>query len=154
MDIQFWHWLILGLVLLGLETLVPGTFFLWSGIAGLITGILSWLIPMPWQLQTVIFAVLSLASFFVFRKWWKGRKAEEVPRTLNRRGESYIGRRFTLAEPIINGIGRLNVDDSQWRVEGLDTPAGEQVEVTAVNGATLHVEATSAGNRPTQEMPA
>ncbi|HEY1153047.1 MAG TPA: NfeD family protein, partial [Pseudolabrys sp.] len=60
--------------------------------------------------------------------------------TLNRRGASYVGRQFTLAEPIVNGVGRLRVDDSQWRISGIDAPAGVTVRVVRADGATLHVE--------------
>jgi hypothetical protein len=33
---------------------------------------------------------------------------------LNRRGEQYVGRTFTLEEPIVNGHGKIRVDDSTW----------------------------------------
>jgi inner membrane protein len=51
-----------------------------------------------------------------------------------------VGRTFTLNEPMVNGVGKLRVDDSQWRIAGVDAPAGTQVRVVAVDGATLKVE--------------
>ena len=42
----------------------------------------------------------------------------------------------------INGVGKLHVDDSQWRISGADAEAGTQVKVVAVDGATLKVERT------------
>ena len=58
---------------------------------------------------------------------------------LNRRAEQYVGRVFTLQEPIVNGRGRLRVDDTVWRVEGEDCPAGTAVEVTGVDATLLRV---------------
>jgi membrane protein implicated in regulation of membrane protease activity len=58
---------------------------------------------------------------------------------LNRRAEVYIGRTFTLERPIIDGRGRLRVDDTMWLVEGPDLPAGTRVQVTSVSNTLLRV---------------
>jgi len=58
---------------------------------------------------------------------------------LNRRAEAYIGRTFTLERPIVDGRGRLRVDDTMWLVEGPDLPAGTRVQVTSVNNTLLRV---------------
>lgn len=50
-----------------------------------------------------------------------------------------MGRTFTLSEPIINGRGKINVDDSTWRVEGPDLPAGTPVLVIGVDSVTLKI---------------
>ncbi len=59
---------------------------------------------------------------------------------LNRRGDQFIGKIYTLHDAIENGSGRVKVDDSFWRVEGEALPAGTKVKVTAMNGASLVVE--------------
>ena len=61
-------------------------------------------------------------------------------RSSSQRGTQYIGRVFTLAEPIADGRGRLHVDDTMWKIEGDDVPAGTQVRVTGVDGVVLKVE--------------
>jgi len=63
---------------------------------------------------------------------------------LNRRGSQYIGREFTLTEPIVNGIGRLNVDDTIWRISGPDMDSGVQIIVDGMDGTILRVKSTSA----------
>ena len=50
------------------------------------------------------------------------------------------GRTFTLSAPILNGVGKLRVDDSQWRIAGPDLPEGSRVRVVRAEGATLRVE--------------
>jgi membrane protein implicated in regulation of membrane protease activity len=135
----YWHWWVAGLALLVLEAFAPGAVFLWLGISALIVGLLLTLFSWALPTQLVVFAVLSLATFFAYRRFRPKPVATDEP-TLNRRGASYVGRSFTLAEPIVNGIGRLRVDDSQWRISGDDVPAGARVRVTRAEGATLHVE--------------
>lgn len=141
MDILFWHWFVLGLVLLIAEILLPTGFFLiWVGAAALIVGALAWTIPaLGWEVELLLFGVMSVASFFVWRRFSPGNPVSDQP-ALNRRGHSYVGRTFTLTVPIVNGFGTLHVDDSQWRISGADAAAGTQVKVVAVDGATLKVE--------------
>jgi hypothetical protein len=134
-----WTWLILGLVLIGLETLAPGIFLLWLGIAAILTGLIDYGFGLSWQAALVIFAGLSLASVLVGRAL--SRRADAAGgANLNRRGEALVGRRFTLDHPIVSGEGRIRVDDSVWRAVGPDLPAGADVTVRRLDGATLVVE--------------
>jgi hypothetical protein len=141
MEILYWHWWVLGLVLLVAEMLSPtGFFLLWIGAAAILVGGLSWAVPtVGWEVQVVLFGVLSVASFFAWRRLRPAMTASDQP-ALNRRGHSYVGRTFTLDTPIVNGVGKLHVDDSQWRISGPDAAAGTQVRVIAADGATLRVE--------------
>ncbi|MDM4770521.1 NfeD family protein [Solimonas sp. SE-A11] len=140
MDVLYWHWWVFGLVLLVAEMLLPtGFVLLWIGASAIIVGALSWLLPLSWEIELVLFSVLSLGSFLVWKTFRPAAQESDQP-MLNRRGQSYIGRNFTLKDPIVNGVGKLRVDDSQWRITGPDVPAGTQVRVTRADGATLHVE--------------
>jgi len=139
---DFWHWWILAMALIILETLLPGTFFLWMGISALLLGVVLWLAPaIGWEAQLVLFAVLSLVSIVGWRMWQRRNPGEDDHPTLNRRAEQYIGRVFTLETPIENGYGKVRVGDSLWRVQGADMAANQPVRVTSVNGVVLVVEA-------------
>jgi membrane protein implicated in regulation of membrane protease activity len=139
MDLLYWHWLLLGLGLLCAEMLLTTEFvLLWMGVSAIVVGLLTMLLPLNWQTELVLFGVLSIVSYFTYRKFRP--TIENDKPTLNRRGHSYVGRVFTLSAPIVNGIGKVHVDDSQWRVSGQDTPAGNSVRVVEVDGTTLKVE--------------
>ena len=133
-----WTWLILGIVLIGLETVAPGIFLLWLGIAALLTGLLDYWLGLSWQVSLVAFAILSLVSVLAGRAMMRTRGSEG--RSLNRRGEALVGRRFLLDRPIASGEGRIRLDDTVWRVIGPDLPAGDEVEVLRLDGATLVVK--------------
>ena len=139
--LQFWHWMILGLALAVVEVIAPGTFFLWLGIAAGLTGLLVLVIPdIAWQIQLIAFGVLSIAIVVAWRTYQRRHPTVSDDSTLNRRGEQYVGRVFTLAEAIVNGRGTVKVGDSLWRADGPDLPAGEKVKVTGVAGTVLKVE--------------
>ena len=141
-QLEFWHWLTFAILLIILEVFSPGAFFLWLGIAAGCVGIVMLIRPdISWQTQMVVFAVLSVASIVSWR-WTRSffpPQEAEVP-NLNRRAEQYVGRTFTLSEAIVNGTGKIHVDDSSWRVRGEDSPVGTQVVVTGVDGIIFDVK--------------
>ena len=138
--IDFWHWWILGVLLLVLEVFAPGSFFLWMGVAAGAVGLILLLVPqMGWEFQVLIFAMLSVGSIVIWRNYMRKHPADTDQPSLNRRGEQYVGRTFTLDEAIVNGNGKIRVDDSTWKIEGEDCPAGVRVKVTGVDGVVLRV---------------
>jgi len=135
-----WHWWILAVVLVILEVFAPGAFFLWLGIAAGVVGVLVYLVPsLGWEYQVLAFSLLSVISIIVWRKFFRAQPSDTDQPNLNRRGEQYIGRLFTLNEPIVDGLGKIRVDDSTWKIRGEDCPVGSQVEVTGVDGTILKV---------------
>jgi len=136
-------WWLLALALIGAELLMPDFFLLWIGIAAAALGLILVFAPdLSFLMQAVLFVVLSVVSCFVY--WRFVRRAldqrSEQP-LLNRRAAQLIGRRYVLDTAIVNGQGKARVGDSHWLVEGPDLPAGATIEVVAVEGATLKVQA-------------
>ena len=140
-QVEFWHWWVLGVVLLILEVFAPGAFFLWLALAAGIVGLVVMMIPaMAWEAQLLLFALLSVASFLLGRLWLRRHPIETDLPTLNRRGEQYVGRVFTLEEPVVNGNGKIRVDDTTWKIRGDDCVSGTRVRVTGVDGTVLLID--------------
>jgi len=135
-----WSWWALGLILLGFEILVPGVFIMWFGLAALAVGSFALIVPTSWSFQIFLFAVLSVIAVIVGRMVVKYGPAADEKTGLNDRGGRYVGRTFSLTEPIANGEGRLNIDDTIWRISGPDLSAGRQVRVVSADAARLFVE--------------
>lgn len=143
--LQPWHWALLSVVLVVLEILSPGVYFLWLGIAAGLVAALLWLMPeLGWQIQLLAFALLSIASVALGRAWLRRHPMETDEPTLNRRGEQYIGRVVTLEQPIVNGQGKIRLDDTTWKIEGPDCGAGTRVRIRGTQGVVLLVEKVEA----------
>lgn len=141
-NIDYWHWWILAGILLIIEVAAPSFFFLWLSVAAGITGLALLAVPdLAWEYQILLFSGLSILSLTVFKRYQRAHPVTTDQPALNRRGEQYIGRIFTLTEPILNNTGKIHVDDSTWRVKGADLPAGATVRVTGADGVILEVEA-------------
>jgi membrane protein implicated in regulation of membrane protease activity len=137
-----WSWIIAGVVFLALELAVPGGILLWIGISGLITGLVAMAQPqLGWPFQFLIFGALALITVVGWLRYTKGRlKITDSP-FLNKRASRFVGKEVVLTEPIENGVGRMALDDSVWRIEGPNLNAGARVRVVGYDGAVLRVEA-------------
>ena len=141
-NLQFWHWLVLAAVLAAIEAVLPGIFFIWFGLAAGLTGLVMLAIPgLGWGWEVALFLALAIACVALGRAVMHRGASKSADPALNRRGERYVGRRFTVETPIVNGRGAIKVDDSVWRAAGPDMPAGRQVKVVGVDGSILKVEA-------------
>lgn len=142
--IVFWHWWVLGILLLLLEVAAPGTFFLWMAVATGVVGFVILFAPdLAWEYQVLLFAVLSVAAIAAWRVYLRRSPTETDEPLLNRRGAQYVGKVFVLDSEMRLGRGKIHVDDTTWRAvcdEGDDLPAGTRVTVVEVDGTTLKVE--------------
>ncbi|MEJ1378838.1 MAG: NfeD family protein [Candidatus Sedimenticola sp. (ex Thyasira tokunagai)] len=139
--VTYWQWWVLAVLLIILEVFSPGAFFLWMGVSAGVVGLILMLVPgLEWEYQILIFAVFSVISVIAWRLVLKRNPTATDQPALNRRGEQYLDRVFTLETPVINGQGRIRVDDTTWKIHGPDCPAGSRVQVVGVDGVVLRVE--------------
>jgi len=135
-----WVWFVAACLMLAVELILPGVFFIWLGVAAALTGVADYFFDLPWQAELLLFAALSVASVIAGRRVYKGPAMVPADNPhLNRRQMGYIGRTFTLKEPVVDGRGRLTIEDTVWEVEGPDLAAGTRIKVTAVSGMSLIV---------------
>ncbi len=135
-------WAAAALLLMGAEALIPGAFMLWMGFAAAAVFALVLVMPgLPLLAQILFFALFSVVSVLVYRRWFYQQAQLSDHPLLNRRAEQLIGRIARLDQPIVSGRGRVQLDDAYWVVNGVDLPAGTQVRVTGADGMTLLVEA-------------
>lgn len=142
-SLGIWNWIAFGLILLILEILAPGIFFIWFALAALVTGSIALLFGtdsgLSWQVQSIIFLVLAVTFVLIGRRAFGVKNLPADP-LLNQRGQQLIGQRATLTEPIINGRGRIKINDTSWRVKGRDLPAGTEVIVVAFDPNNLELD--------------
>ena len=136
----FWHWLVVAAVFGVIEVAVPAMVCIWFAAAALGTAAIAWVAPgLHWEHQALIFAALAVASVAIGRMAFTRIRTRSRETHLNRRAETYVGRTFTLDRPIVDGRGRLKVDDTIWLVAGPDLPIGARVRVTGVDNTLLRV---------------
>lgn len=139
-SLTFWHWWILAAILIIFEVVSPAAFLIWIGLAAGLVGLLLWAVDLSWQIQLLLFGVLSVVCVVLGRSWFKRNPIETDRPNLNRRGQNLIGRVFEVEQAIQDGSGRIRVGDSTWKANGPDTPVGRKVKVVGIESAVLQVE--------------
>lgn len=133
-----WTWIVGGLLLLGFEVIAPGNIFVWFGLAAVFTGVVSIIGGLSWQIGLLVFGISSLLFVIIGRRYFARSSESEEP-LLNRRTDRLTGTVYTLAEPIVGGVGTVRINDANWRIKGPDLPSGTRVKVVGSEGAVLTV---------------
>jgi membrane protein implicated in regulation of membrane protease activity len=129
---QFWHWILLAIVLIAGEALGAAGFLLGAVMAALELALITYIWPdLTWQQQMSLFALLALLCSVWF--WYRFRSFNQTTAQphLNDRASRLIGREFALTQSMIGGQGKIQVGDTLWRVESAtNLPVGTQIKVT------------------------
>jgi inner membrane protein len=147
MDMQWWHWAVLGLGLGLLELATPGGFFIvFFGIGALLVSLLSLLgVAGPPWVQWVTFGALSVITLFFFRDPLLRRmRASERNIPIDQLTSDIA----VAKEDILPGaIGRAELRGSAWSALNIGATAlhrGQRCSVRKVDGLTLHLTAEGA----------
>jgi len=136
-------WLILGVFLLVLEVFTGTTYILWPAVAALIVGVITFVLPLGWEMQFLLFFILSAILLVVGHKFVRPQMKGGEPSDLNDRARTMVGMRVKAVADFETGLGRVQVGDTQWRASIYDgnPTAGAELRVVSVKGTTLQVEA-------------
>ncbi len=143
MHVTWWHWLVLGLVLIALEMAAAGGFYIiFFGIAALVIGGLAFLgLVGSLSLQVLMFSVLSVAALLLFRR--------PLMRWMNidGRGGDVDSLAGELAIPRDDippaGVGRAELRGTMWTARNhspLMIARGQRCVVVSVDRLTISIE--------------
>ena len=142
MELVWWHWLALGMVLIGIEMLTPTFFLMWFGLGALLMGALVAMLPLGFAAQVLGWAMASLVMTVVWMKFFKnpdrshaGQAKEGVLGVtgLVTRAIPEMGEGEMLFQRPILGADRWPV------VADMPIAAGEKARIVDVLGQTLKV---------------
>lgn len=135
----YWIWASIGLVLAGLEMIVPGVYLIWLAVAAIITGVLTFGLGLSLGSQVVIFASIALIAVFSARRFLRDTPIESADPLMNQRGHRLVGETALVTQAFDGGTGRIKHGDSEWLARGPDLDVGARVRITGSDGAILHV---------------
>ena len=136
------RWGLLGIALVGLELVTGTTYILWPAVAALAVAIWVFFLPLSWELQFILFFLVSMILLVVGHFYLRPLMKSGEPSDINDPGRTMLGRRVVAFTDFENGHGRVTVGDTQWKssTESEDPKIGDALVITAVAGATLIVE--------------
>ncbi|MBC8513058.1 MAG: NfeD family protein [Candidatus Thioglobus sp.] len=136
-NLNFIHWLVLGIALIILELFVWTVFLLWIGSSAVTVGIIFFLFPnVSGLLQLLIFIVLAVAATLLSKKYYPVKTVDEQ---LHDKAKSHIGKECTI-ESVENGVTKVKIGESLWFAKGSDLSTGQSVKIIDVESSTFIVE--------------
>lgn len=149
MDMQWWHWIAIGFVLVALELASPGGFFIiFFGLGALAVGVLSLLgLPGPLWLQWLLFSFFSIVSLLLFRNplLRRLRARESVGHPV----DSLEGAIAIALDDIPPGVvGRAELRGTTWSARNISATRlarGQRCVVAAVEGLLLSLQPEGEG---------
>ncbi len=137
----YWIWLILAALLaIGEIAIAPGVFLIFVAAAAAGVGIVTSVIDLSITAQLIIFALLSIASVYLGRKWYARSDVANADPLLNNRSARMIGQFVTVIEDVSANDGRVKHGDSEWPARGPDLKPGDKARIAYVEAGVLQLE--------------
>jgi len=136
-NLNFMHWLVLGLALIILELFLWTTFLLWIGASAITVSIVFYLIPdVDGLIQLLTFLAISVAATYLSKKYYPIKTVDDE---LNEKAKTYIGKECKVSS-MEDGVIKVQIGKSLWFAEGTDLNVGQSVKIVGVEASTFIVE--------------
>ena len=144
MEIEYWHWVILGITLIAAEMLLPSFILLWFGAGAILTGLSLWLIPLSISAQVTLWTCSSIAFTVAWFKFLKPLSIDKTNAGLP--AEKIVNETGMVIKAPANGQRGMvrfttpKLGNEEWQIISDDIiQEGDRVRVTQVSGNTLVV---------------
>lgn len=141
MNLLWWHWLVLGMVLVVAEMAAAGGFYIiFFGIGALVVGALAAFgLAGPVWMQILLFSFLSVATLAIFRnRMLKTFQPDpQAPQV-----DAFVEVAVAIDDVSPGAVGRVEFRGSAWQARneaGAVIPRGSRCRVTRVDGLVLHI---------------
>src|SRR5687768_13411579 len=144
MNLLWWHWMVLGIVLVLLELAVPAFFLVWFGVGALIVGLIVLVFPaLSFASQIIVWSACSLAFIWLWFRVFKPNMHKTRAGMSRGALVGEIGLVTRDIRPFEKGQIRFQkpiLGDDLWEaLAEVEIRAGERVRVLDVEGNTLKV---------------
>ncbi|MGB1868763.1 MAG: NfeD family protein [Porticoccaceae bacterium] len=146
MELQmlYWHWLVLGVVLVVAEIFIPSFTILWFGLGALVVGVAALLFDIPLSMQVLIWTLFSVLFTVLWFKWVKPMMVDSSNSQAAR--ESAIGESGQVIKlPAGDTRGRLRfstpiLGKDEWEFScETEVALGDRLHIQEISGNVLVV---------------
>lgn len=145
MTVLWWHWLTLGLILIGLELVIPAFTIIWFGLGAVVVSIIVAVLPgYPIPAQLLTWCVTSVAFTVAWFRFFNRRGAKSVVGSSKGTVLGEVGLITRATTPYAKGTVRFHLPvlgADEWQcVSEVSLQAGDRVRVVDVEGHVMKVE--------------
>ena len=144
LEMLYWNWLVLGLVLIVAEIFIPSFTILWFGLGALVVGVAALLFEIPFSIQVLIWTVFSVLFTVLWFKLVKPKMVDSSNSQAAR--ESAIGESGQVIKlPAGDTKGKLRFstpilgeDECEFSCEA-EVDLGDRLHIQEISGNVLVV---------------
>ena len=144
LEMLYWHWLVLGLVLVVAEIFIPSFTILWFGLGALVVGVAALLFEIPFSIQVLIWTVFSVLFTVLWFKLVKPKMVDSSNSQAAR--ESAIGESGQVIKlPAGDTKGKLRfstpiLGEDEWEFScEAEVDLGDRLHIQEISGNVLVV---------------
>ena len=145
LDTVYWHWLVLGIVLIIAEIFIPSFTILWFGLGAILVGVVMSLFDLSFALQLLLWTFASVVFTLLWFRWLKPKAEQRNNKELAKRscvGES--GQVIKLPTETTKGKLRFTtpvLDQDEWEfVCDASVKLGDRLQIIEISGNYLVVD--------------
>ena len=143
-ELLYWHWLVLGMLLVVGEIFIPSFTILWFGLGAIVVGLLMTLVTLSFTAQILIWTVSSVAFTALWFKYLKPKMTDRTSAGISR--DAAIGEAGQVIKaPTEHSRGQVRfttpvLGDDEWDfISDDDVRIGDRVFIKEISGNTLIV---------------
>jgi membrane protein implicated in regulation of membrane protease activity len=144
LEMLYWHWLVLGVVLIVAEIFIPSFTILWFGLGALVVGVAALFFDIPLSMQVLVWTLFSVLFTLLWFKWVKPLMVDSSNSQLAR--ESAIGESGQVIKlPAGDTKGRLRfttpiLGEDEWEFScDSEVALGDRLYIQEIAGDVLVV---------------
>ena len=144
LEMLYWHWLVLGLVLIVAEIFIPSFTILWFGLGALVVVVAALLFEIPFSIQVLIWTVFSVLFTVLWFKLVKPKMVDSSNSQAAR--ESAIGESGQVIKlPAGDTKGKLRfstpiLGEDEWEFScEAEVDLGDRLHIQEISGNVLVV---------------
>ena len=143
-ELLYWHWLVLGMLLVVGEIFIPSFTIFWFGLGAIVVGLLMTLVTLSFTAQILIWTVSSVAFTALWFKHLKPKMTDRTSAGISR--DAAIGEAGQVIKaPTEHSRGQVRfttpvLGDDEWDfISDDDVRIGDRVFIKEISGNTLIV---------------
>ena len=143
-ELLYWHWLLLGMVLIVAEMFIPSFTILWFGLGAIVVGLMLLIVNISFAVQLLLWAISSVVFTLLWFKYFKPKMAGKT--TASSAREAVIGEFGKVIKlPTEESRGKVRfvtpiLGDDEWDFISEDSvEIGDRVHISEISGNTLIV---------------
>jgi len=143
-QLLYWHWLVLGMLLVAGEIFIPSFTIFWFGLGAIVVGLVMLVVKLSFTAQILIWTVSSVLFTVLWFKYFKPRMIDKTNAGMSR--DAVIGESGQVIKaPTEHSRGEVRfatpvLGDDEWEfICDKDTAIGDRVYIKEISGNTLIV---------------